>query len=180
MQKLDLGAQYEPDAQPEVNPAAPEAPVVRKPMAKSNSPLPIVIAVIAVVAGLLTGVGAHQLQSKTGPTGSGGGGAPVQEVAGDNVKNGDIFGSESPTYKDSAEGYLEIGGLDGEGSHRLLRAGGESQTVYLVSSATDLSKFDGMQVKVWGETNKGQKVGWLMEVGKVQVLNTQGEKPAAK
>jgi hypothetical protein len=91
---------------------------------------------------------------------------------------GDVFGvQDEKTFKDSAEGYLEIGGLDGEGSHKLLRPGGDSQTVYLTSSVTDLDKFDGMSVKVWGETFKGQKAGWLMDVGRVQIVSPQGEKP---
>jgi hypothetical protein len=37
-----------------------------------------------------------------------------------------------------------------------------------------------MIVKVWGETNKAQKAGWLMDVGRVQVVNPQGEAPAEK
>jgi hypothetical protein len=34
-----------------------------------------------------------------------------------------------------------------------------------------------MQVKVWGETFKGQKAGWLMDVGRVQVIDTEAEAP---
>jgi hypothetical protein len=97
------------------------------------------------------------------------------------VKNGEVFGlPDTETFKDSAEGYLEEGGLEGEGSHHLLRAGGASQTVYLTSSVTDLDKFKGMQVKIWGETFKAQHAGWLMDVGRVQVVATQGNKPAEK
>jgi hypothetical protein len=99
-------------------------------------------------------------------------------VAGDVINNGDVFGiKDDQTFKDSAEGYLAAGGADGEGSHSLLREGGVSQTVYLTSSITDLDKLVGMQVKVWGETFKGQKAGWLMDVGRVQVIATEAEAP---
>lgn len=147
---------------------------------KNKKMMLIIISVIAVIAGTATGFGAYKLRAKsrvqtssTAPKGSN-----LQQVAGDVVKTGDIFGVEDETtFKDSAQGYLEKGGMDGEGSHKLLRAGGDSQTVYLTSSITDLDKFDGMEVKIWGETFKGQKAGWLMDVGRIEVVNTQAEAP---
>ncbi len=101
----------------------------------------------------------------------------TQQVAGDSVKAGDIFGSNHEVFKDVAEGYLEQGGINGEGSHKLLRTGGDSQTVYLTSSVTDLDKLSGMQVKVWGETYQGQKAGWLMDVGKIEVIDPNASSP---
>jgi hypothetical protein len=96
----------------------------------------------------------------------------------DAVKKGDVFGSpDASSFKDSAQGYLAAGATDGEGSHVLLRAGGKSQTVDLTSSVTDLDMFIGMNVKIWGETFKGQKAGWLMDVGRIEVLDTEGEAP---
>ncbi len=65
---------------------------------------------------------------------------------------------------------MEKGGLEGEGSHKLIRPGGDDQTVYLTSSIVDLDKFAGHKVKVWGETFSSQKAGWLMDVGKLKVL----------
>lgn len=95
-----------------------------------------------------------------------------------NINNGDVFGSaDASIFKDSAQGYLEAGGLNNEGSHKLLRIGGASQTVYLTSSVTDLDKFNGMEVKVSGETQTGNKVGWLMDVGRVEIINVKGEVP---
>lgn len=67
--------------------------------------------------------------------------------------------------------------MNEEGSHKLLRTGGNSQTVYLTSSVTDLDKFNGMEVKVWGETQAGNKVGWLMDVGRVEIVNVKGVVP---
>lgn len=144
-----------------------------------KSPLPIIAAVIAIAAGVATGWGGAQLQGKTASDNGIPANGQLQQVATGEVKAGDVFGvADEQTFKDSAEGFLQIGGLDGEGSHKLLRVGGPSQTVYLTSSITDLDKFDGMNVKVWGETFKGQKAGWLMDVGRIQIVNTQGEAPA--
>lgn len=86
------------------------------------------------------------------------------------VKVGQVFGAKDATaFKDSVEGVLVVGGIGGEGSHHILRAGGDSQSVYLTSSVMDLKMFEGAKVKVSGETFKGQKAGWLMDVGRVEV-----------
>lgn len=87
------------------------------------------------------------------------------------VAKGTVVGSDDlKTFKDMAEGKLEKGGIDGEGQFHLVRPGGESQNVYMTSSIVDLSLFIGKKVKVWGETQKAQKAGWLMDVGRVEVL----------
>ena len=87
------------------------------------------------------------------------------------VSEGTTYGSkDTKTFKDSAEGKLEEGGIDGEGQYHLVRPGGESQNVYVTSSTLDLSLFIGRKIKVWGETQKAQYAGWLMDVGRVEVL----------
>jgi len=199
MQKLDLGTEYNHDeaATSPVSTSDYQAPVAATTsdtntssisrrssnnfMPAMNPRLPLLIGAVAVIAGLLTGAGAYKLQAQSGTITSADG-DPIQQIANANdIKNGDVFGSaDTATFKDSVEGYLEIGGMDGEGSHKLLRAGGVSQTVYLVSTVTDLNKFDGMNLKIWGETYKGQKVGWLMDVGRVQIIDTQGKSPVAE
>lgn len=73
-------------------------------------------------------------------------------------------------FPDKTEGVLKEGGIDGEGNFHLVRPGGESQNVYLTSSIVDLSQFIGKKVRVWGETFKAEKAGWLMDVGYVEVL----------
>ena len=139
------------------------------PMTSSFPKLAIILSVVAVIAGVATGYGGFKLKFNQGSIIPGP--SNLQRVAEEGqVKVGDIFGiKDEKTFKDSAEGYLEIGGADGEGSHKIIRPGGISQTVYLTSSITDLDKFDGMEVKIWGETFKGQKAGWLMDVGRVKV-----------
>lgn len=147
----------------------------KTPMTQRQKKMMFILGAVAIVAGIGTGYGAWRLRTKTGGPSS-----PIatQQVAGETVNNGDVFGvTDDQTFKDSAEGYLEAGGTNGEGSHSLLRAGGPSQTVHLTSSITDLDKFVGMQIKVWGETFKGQKAGWLMDVGRVQVIEVNGQAP---
>ena len=146
-----------------------------------------IVSILSVLA-VIIGVGGGYLFATRGQTAAGSGeagttsdGKDITAVVAEDpnaIKKGDVFGSNDETsFKDNAQGFLQIGGLDGEGSHALLRSGGPSQTVYLTSSVTDLDKFDGMEVKVWGETFKGQKAGWLMDVGRVEILDTKGTAP---
>lgn len=78
--------------------------------------------------------------------------------------------TDTTNFKDSAEGLLEEGGISGEGQYHLTRSGGVSQNVYLTSTSVDLSAFVGKKVKIWGQTLSARKAGWLMDVGKVQVV----------
>ena len=51
------------------------------------------------------------------------------------VKTDKVIGAtDTKTFRDSAEGTIEKDGVDGEGTHRLVREGGPSQTAFLVSS----------------------------------------------
>ena len=87
------------------------------------------------------------------------------------VSKGTIVGSnDTTTFKDTAEGVLKQGGIDGEGAFHLERPGGISQNVYLTSSSVDLSKFIDKKLNVWGQTQKAQHAGWLMDVGRIEVL----------
>ena len=81
--------------------------------------------------------------------------------------------SFAQTFRDEAEGTVEKNeDLDkyAQGTHKLLRPGGESQTAYLTSSVLDLNEYVGKKVKVFGETFGSSQVGWLMDVGKVEVV----------
>ncbi len=94
-----------------------------------------------------------------------------QAIESGSIKKGTTEGaSDMSSFKDIAEGTLKEGGIDGEGAFHLERPGGESQNVYLTSSIVDLSKYVGKKTKVWGQTQKAQKAGWLMDVGKIEVL----------
>ncbi len=81
---------------------------------------------------------------------------------------------DEKVFKDTAEGKIEVNdnGEVMEGSHKLIRPGGPSQTAYLTSSVLDLNQFAGKCVQVWGETFSSEKVGWLMDIGRVKVLDS--------
>lgn len=112
---------------------------------------------IAVVVGTIVGFGFSQLSKKaTTSTGT----KNTSQSAGIVDKK---------TFKDSVEGILKEGGIDGEGNFHIERTGGVSQNAYLTSSTVDLSVYVGKKVKVWGQTFSGQKAGWLMDVGLVEV-----------
>lgn len=81
--------------------------------------------------------------------------------------------SFAQTFRDEAEGTVEKNDeLDkyAQGTHKLLRPGGESQTAFLTSSVLDLDDYVGKKVKVYGETFGSSQVGWLMDVGKVETI----------
>lgn len=79
--------------------------------------------------------------------------------------------ADKKTFKDSAEGLLKEGGFEDEGSFHLERKPGDtSQNAYLTSSTVDLSQYVGKKVKVMGQTYKGQKAAWLMDVGYVEIV----------
>ncbi len=105
--------------------------------------------------------------------------APViSQVPTTEIKNGDSFGVDDPkVFNTNAIGYLIKAKGEGEGTHRLLRPGGPSQTVNLISSLTDLDKFVGMRVKVYGETFKSQTGAWFMDVGRVEVIEVNAKPP---
>lgn len=87
------------------------------------------------------------------------------------ISKGTVVGStDTKTFKDLAVGVLEEGGIEGEGQYHLVRPGGDSQNVYLTSSVVDLFPFKKRKIKVWGETNAAKSAGWLMDVGRVELL----------
>ena len=59
-------------------------------------------------------------------------------------------------------GDFAKGGIDGEGTHKLIRDGGPSKTAYLTSSVIDLDQFVGKKVKIWGETRAAQPLVALL------------------
>jgi hypothetical protein len=126
--------------------------------------------VVILLVIVLLGVGTGYLLSKNKTASSllpAGGG----NTSGSSVTVGKTYGSNDESlFKDSTEGTLKEGGIDGEGQYHLVRPGGDSQNVYLTSSTVDLSLFLNHKVKVWGQTQAAQKAGWLMDVGRVQVL----------
>lgn len=134
--------------------------------------LMIVLTIVAVLAGVGTGFGTFRITNKTNTEE-----LTVIPTTESTIQVGEEFGSQDEAFDSHAVGYIEEGGLDGEGSHKLLRPGGDSQTVYLTSSVTDLNVFVGMEVEIWGETFKSQKAVWFMDVGRVKVVEIDAESP---
>lgn len=117
---------------------------------------------------ILFGVGTGWALSGTKTTGSKeptAAGAPGAETG---AKEAGI--ADEATFRDTAEGILEKEGIEGEGTHHLVREGGPTKYVYLTSTVIDLEAFVGKTVAVWGETISAQTAGWLMDVGKIKVL----------
>lgn len=121
---------------------------------------PIVLAVYVVL--LLLGVGTGYLLSQKGSGPMAPKGTPITTAKVVGVQ-------DASTFKDCATGTLEKGGSDGEGTHKLIREGGPSQTAYLVSSVVDLDQYDSLHVKVCGQTMAAKKVTWLMDVGRLEM-----------
>lgn len=128
--------------------------------------LPLII--IFLVAGVLSGFVLSKVIGKASPLM---GTKEVSQVDSNEIKKGQVYGvQDAKTFPDSTEGKLGKGGFNGEGSHKLIRPGGDSQTVYLTSSTLELDTFVDRKIKVWGATYKPQRVGWFMDVGRVEVL----------
>ena len=131
----------------------------------ASSSVVLVICIIAALLGIGTG---YVLASKNGGVNLP---SATKTGTGGSIQKGDVVGSDdTATFKDTTEGVLKIGGIEGEGQFHLVRPGGDSQNVYLISSIVDLSKFENRKIKVWGQTQKAEHAGWLMDVGKVEVL----------
>lgn len=135
-----------------------------KPILRVDNPTRLLLGVVisAVVLGIISG---YVLSTKGG--------------------NGNLTGAslltgapktaqqDTSTFKDFAEGIIKAkpqpsNGEYTEGTHILNRVG--AVPVALTSSVVDLSKYEGKKVKVYGETQKALKEGWLMDIGKVEEI----------
>lgn len=114
---------------------------------------------LAVIIGSVLGFGISRFNKKITNNG-GSGNKAIAKSAGVVDKK---------TFKDSAQGIMREGGIEGEGNFHLERPGGQSQNVYLTSTTVDLSSYIGKKVKVWGQTFQADKAGWLMDVGSVEM-----------
>lgn len=128
--------------------------------------LVVLIVVLCLALGTLTGFISSRVFG-TGGTKTVTTAEEVETTADGTPKSAGV--KDTAIFKDSAEGKLVEGGFEGEGSFHLQRPGGETQNVYLTSTTVDLSQFVGKEVKVLGKTFDSEKVGWLMDVGYVEV-----------
>jgi len=151
------------DATPTIHAIDSSSPEINK----KRPVVMIAVIVIALVAGIGTG---YLMQSQKG----GGSLSMNKSEEGSDISDEEAIETagikNEETFKDKAEGILQEGGIEGEGAFHLERPGGESQTAYLTSTTVDLSPFVGKKIRVWGKTFQGEKAGWLMDVGYVELL----------
>jgi len=128
------------------------------------------VLIVVIIAGLLTG---SWLKSRSGVGRSGNGTENVQaNIPATGAQVGDTYGSaDEKAFRDKVLGVVDKSGISGEGTHKLVRPGGASQTVCISSTTIDLDLLVGHQVTLWGETFDGQKCGWLMDVGRARIEN---------
>lgn len=161
---------------PEVKSSPLLKPMSSKPTSSPKPSIKIVTTLGIVLAGVLSGfVLSKQFSSSSAsPSAT----KTESQVVSEGLKVGDVIGHVTDEFfSDPAEGVIQTGGIDGEGSHRLLRPGGEARNVYLTSSVIDLDLLVGHKVKVWGDTFAAQKAGWLMDVGKAEILELNADLP---
>lgn len=130
-----------------------------------NLLITVFLSVVVVLAGVATGYIISGAGAKTK--------SPISQIAklGSSQKSLKEAGvADEGVFKDSAQGILKEGGIEGEGTHHLERDGGPTKYVYLTSTVIDLQSFVDKKVEVFGETLAGKKAGWLMDVGKIKAL----------
>ena len=168
MEEIKLPQPTTPPVNPQVK---PQAQVVNK-IPPQSAPgkfkkfLPVILIIIIVTTGIFSGLvfssraKGSQMSAKS---------AIFEENLSPEQKQ-----SFNQTFRDQAEGKIERNDEKdkyAQGTHKLIRPGGEDQTAYLTSSTLDLDEYNGKKVKVFGETFGSSQVGWLMDVGKVEVIN---------
>lgn len=134
---------------------------ITKPLMSIDDPKRLLLGIViaALVLGSLTG---YILSTKNN-------GSKLSPLAIGAAKSAQ---QDTRTFKDFAEGTIKArpqpsdASAYTEGTHLLIRD--EAVPVALTSSVVDLSKYEGKKVKVFGETQKALKEGWLMDVGKVE------------
>lgn len=136
---------------------------IAKPFSGTENPMRLILGVVvaALILGTLTG---YIMSTKN----NGGLKSSALSVGAPKTAQQD-----TKTFKDFAEGKITAkttpsNGDYSEGTHMLVREG--AVPVALTSSVVDLSQYDGKKVKVFGETQKALKEGWLMDVGKVEEI----------
>ena len=147
-----------------IQPSSPTNPVRAVPSKFDvKKVLPILAIVVIVAAGIFTGL---VLSSRS---------KSVTQQATTTEEELEPAAKESfnQTFRDEAEGEVQKNDefdTYAQGTHKLIRPGGDEQTAFLTSSVLDLDEYEGKNVKVFGETFGSSQVGWLMDVGKVEVV----------
>lgn len=163
MEEIKSDPKTAPASQPVVKPLEEKAlPVFDKAVLLSKRALIIYLVVIllgAVSGGIVYGLTASGTARVAGKR--------VQVIRSETEEGV----KDAAAFKDTATGKLVAndGAVTKEGTHIIVR-GDQSQNVYLTSSVVDLTKYEGKQIQVWGDTYQAQTAGWLMDVGRVKIV----------
>jgi len=154
---------HHPSHEPEIVEKSYVQPIDRKQPKTEKRTLYIALGVVFVIL-ICSGVGTGYLLANTGTK------MGTPEGVAVSTDGGKKFGStDTKTFTDTAVGTIEKEGISGEGTHKLIRDGGPSQTACLVSSVLDLDEFVGKKVKVQSKTMSAKKCPWLMDVGSIEL-----------
>jgi hypothetical protein len=124
----------------------------------------IILVAISLISGVATGFVLAKNNPKSG----------ISAASPETIKAAKESGEVAKNCKDFDEGTLKAKGKAednteySEGTHLLDRPG--KTPVTLTSSYVDLSQYEGKKVKVFGETQKALKAGWLMDVCKIEQI----------
>ncbi|MDD5147082.1 MAG: hypothetical protein PHV63_00830 [Candidatus Daviesbacteria bacterium] len=136
---------------------------IAKPISNTENPTRLILGVVitALILGTLTG---YIMSTKSGDS---------LKSSALSVGTPKSAQQDTRTFKDFAEGIIKVKpvptkGEYTEGTHMLIRE--SAVPVALTSSVVDLSQYEGKKVKVFGETQKALKEGWLMDVGKIEEI----------
>ncbi|MEK7565892.1 MAG: hypothetical protein AAB506_02515 [Patescibacteria group bacterium] len=144
-----------------------ETPVIVKPLEAAPTGKPPVFFIIAGLVIILLGIISGFFLSKSTGKVTTVGGKPVETIkttTEEGVTNLALF-------PDEAVGTIKVNDkkITDEGSHILVRDG-IGQNAYLTSSVVDLDKYIDKKVQVWGKTYSAQKAGWLMDIGRIKLV----------
>ena len=146
-------------------------------MSSSKPLISLPLLIIVILFALAAGFGVSRLNTKSSTISMGNNtSSGSQPLSADTISNkaqikvGQIFGNNDAEFKDTAEGVIEAGNINGEGTHILNREGGVSQRASLTSSVIDLDLFVGRKVQIKGATQASKKTSWLLDVGWLKVL----------
>jgi len=155
---------------PNLSQTQTQVPITRtRTVKRSINPIPFII-----LGGILVGFAVSRLAPlKNNPSQNSQSTTKTDIVSGDDIDTvevGKVYGNANAKYNDSAIGVIQKGSINGEGTHILVREGGDSQRASLTSSAVDLDMFVDKKVEVQGETNASKKTSWLHDVGTIKII----------
>ena len=156
---------------PTTQPQMPNTKHLLKDFTNNSTRNPLIPVIGIALAVVLLGVGTGWVVAKVGNNSDVNSTNSSVSIEDENLADNEAgISDESRFEENTPEGILVEGGLDGEGTHHLDRGAGPDKMVYITSSVINLDSFVGKKVKVWGNTMAAQEAPWLMDVGKIKII----------